>query len=84
MSKLIVIDFCKLSRERLCLRVKKVCVGLRSGGLLFWTDRFPAVSRALDASRGRLLSTIDAAIVRGVSVLSSSSGIFSSAVLDMV
>jgi hypothetical protein len=49
--------------------------------LLFCTVKFPAVSRALDASRGRFVRTTEAAIVRGASVVSaSSSGIFSSCV----
>jgi hypothetical protein len=39
---------------------------------------FPAFSSAVDASRGRCVSTTDAAIVSGASVVSSSSGILSS------
>ena len=45
--------------------------------------RFPAVSNALLASLGRLVRTTDAAMVRGASALSSSSGIRSSGELDM-
>jgi hypothetical protein len=46
--------------------------------ILFCTFRLPAVSRALDASRGRFVRTTDAAMVSGASVVSSSSGIRSS------
>jgi hypothetical protein len=38
----------------------------------------PAVSSALDASRGKVVRTTDAAMVSGASVVSSSSGILSS------
>lgn len=47
-------------------------------GLLFCIVGVPAVSRALDASRGRFVSTTDADIVSGGSVVFSSSGIRSS------
>lgn len=43
----------------------------------FCTARFPAVSNALEASLGRLVRTTEAAMVRGASVVSSSSGILS-------
>jgi hypothetical protein len=52
--------------------------------LLFWTVKLPAVSSALEASRGRLVSTTEAAIVSGVSVVSLSSGIRSSAEVDIL
>lgn len=45
--------------------------------ILFSIVRFPAVSRAFEASRGRLVKTTDAAMVSGASVLSSSSIILS-------
>jgi hypothetical protein len=43
--------------------------------LLLCTARLPAVSSALDASRGRLVRTTEAAMVSGASVVSLSSGI---------
>lgn len=52
--------------------------------LLFSTVRFPAVSSAFEASRGRCVRTTDAAIVSGASVVSCSSGIRSSEVLAIV
>jgi hypothetical protein len=51
--------------------------------LLFCTVKFPAVSRALEASRGKFVRTTDAAIVSGVSVVSFSSGIRSSCEVDI-
>jgi hypothetical protein len=48
------------------------------GYILFCTVKFPAVSRALDASRGKFVRTTEAAMVSGASVVSSSSGIRSS------
>lgn len=50
----------------------------------FSTPKFPAVSNALDASRGRCVRTTDAAIVSGASALSSSSGILSSGDFDIL
>jgi hypothetical protein len=50
----------------------------------FWMARLPAVSRAFEASFGRFVSTTDAAIVSGASVVSSSSGILSLGDSDMV
>jgi hypothetical protein len=46
--------------------------------------RLPAVSRAFDASFGRFVSTTEAAIVSGASVVSSSSGIRSFGDSDMM
>ena len=52
--------------------------------ILFSTFRFPAVSRAFDASFGRFVRTTEAAIVRGASDVSSSSGILSLGESDMM
>jgi hypothetical protein len=53
--------------------------------LPFWMVRLPAVSRAFEASLGRLVRTTEAAIVRGASdVSSSSSGIRSLGDSDML
>ena len=52
--------------------------------LPFCTLKFPAVCSAFEASRGKFVSTTDAAMVRGASVVSSSSGILSFGDSDMV
>ena len=52
--------------------------------LLFSTFKLPAVSRAFDASFGKFVKTTEAAIVRGASDVSSSSGIRSLGESDMM
>jgi hypothetical protein len=56
----------------------------KQSNIPFCTASLPAVSSAFEASFGRLVKTTDAAMVRGASVVSSSSGILSFGDWDIV